>query len=122
MDMELINKLSNLALYGYYEPSKDMVVVHFFNKDEDKPDIIAYLKRNMSWDIREIKEEKSQLLSDKEVVEISHTNLGIYEKDSKFDQFVRKALFKVFDSQKDEKPLREINKMFRILEDNRYDD
>lgn len=122
MDMELLNKLSNLTLYGYYEPSRDMVMVHFFNKDEDKSDVIAYLKRDMSWDVREIVGEKSQLFDDKETIEISHSKLGIYNKDSKFDQFVRNALLKVFSGQDDERPLRERNKMFRILEDNRYDD
>ena len=121
MNQELLSKLSNLALYGYYEPSKDMVIVHFFNKDEDKADVIAYLKRDMSWDVREITSEKSTLLADKELVEIQHTCVGMYEKGSKFDQFVRTALLKVFSAQEDKTPLREKNKMFRILEDNRYD-
>ena len=122
MDIELVNRLSNLTLYGYYEPSKDMVIVHFFNKDEDKSDVIAYLKRDMSWDVREIVSEKSQLLPDKELVEITHSSLGVHNKESKFDQFVRNALLKMFSGQQDETPLREKNKMFRILEDNRYDD
>lgn len=121
MDIELINKISNLTLYGYYDPSKDMVVVHFFNKDEDKSDILAYLKRDMSWDVREVLNEKSQLLADKEIVEISHKNLGIYTKDSKFDQFVRNSLTKMYSDPNGDKPLRDLNKMFRILEDNQYD-
>lgn len=120
MEIELINKISGLAIHGYYEPSKGMVMVHFFNNEGDKNDIIAYLKRNMSWDVREITNESATLYPDREVVEIHHTPVGIQEKGSTFDQFVRSALYKTIPEDV-ETPARELNKMFQILEDGYQD-
>lgn len=123
MVSELLSKISNLIPYGYYDKSKDMITVHFFSKDGDKADIMAYLKRNMSWDIREVVEEKATLLWDREVVEIIHSSLGVCEKDSRFDKMIRSMLFKIeAENSEDTRPFRERNKMFRILEDNKYDD
>lgn len=120
MDLDLVNKLSNLTMYGYYDPSKDMVVVHFFNKDEQKSDILAYLRKNMSWDVREIVDEKAQLFANKEVIELTHKNLGVFEKDSNFDKFIRTSLMKIT-NEKNIDVIKEQNKMFRILEENQYD-
>lgn len=123
MAWEILNKISNLIPHGYYDKSKDMIVVHFFSKNGDKPDVMAYLKRDMSWDIREVVEEKSTLLWDREVVEIHHTPISKCEKGSKFDKMIRDMLIKLeIENTEDDRPLRERNKMFRILEDNKYDD
>jgi len=93
--VEILDKISNLVPHGYYDKSKDMIVVHFFSKDSDKPDIMAYLKRDMSWDIREVVEEKSTLLFDREVVEILHKSVSRCERGSQFDKMVRDILLKI---------------------------
>jgi hypothetical protein len=92
-----------------------MVMVHFFNKDEQKADIVAFLKKNMTWDVREIVGEKSQLLADKEIIEVFHKHIGTFEKGSKFDEFVKASLLKMIDVADQEK-LKETSKMFQILE------
>jgi hypothetical protein len=116
MDLDLVNKISGLAVHGYYEPSKGTVVVHFFNNQDGKNDIIAYLKRNMSWDVREITNENATLYPDREIVEIHHAPIGIHVKGSKFDQFVRAALYQTIPGGT-ETPARDLNKMFEVLED-----
>ena len=72
MEMYILSKLSGLAFYGFYDPSKKMVTVHFFNEQKDKPDIIAYLTKNMQWDVREIIDEVSVLGTECEYITISH--------------------------------------------------
>ena len=121
MDIDLVNKISGLSIHGYYEPSKDMVMVHFFSNELEKSDIVGYLNRDMSWEVREITGEKATLLPDREVIEVSHSQIGTFEKGSKFDQFVRSALVSMV-PEDNEKPLKELNKMFRILEDGYYED
>ena len=95
MKTELVNRLSNLAFCGFYDPSKSMVTVHFFNETNDKPDVIAYLNKDMSWDIREIISEVSCLYENAETITINHNRLGIEEMGSAFDDFVRMGLEKM---------------------------
>jgi len=92
MDIELLNKLSGLQVYGYYDISKNMVCVHFFNQKESKPNLIAFLNRDMSWDLREIVSEVSILYDDKEVITVEHKALETQKKDSDFDKLIRSSL------------------------------
>lgn len=115
MNNDFINKISNLTLLGYYDESKDLIVVHFFNKDEDKPDIVAFLKRNMDWDVREIISEKATLFPDKEIIEIQYKQIEIFKQNSKFDKFVRSSLEKTAEQNKQ-------IKMFEILKMGKYYD
>ena len=89
MDIELLNKISTLNFQGYYDPSKQMVAVHFFNSQADKSDIIAFLNRDMSWDVREIISETSTLYADKEIIVVEHKSISTQPKGSDFDNFVR---------------------------------
>lgn len=121
MDLDLLNMLSNLTPYGFYEPSKQMVTVHFFSTEHKKPDIIAYLKRDMSWDVREITCEKATLLSDHEEIVVTHKPLSIQAKDSDFDKFTRNVLLAAGrETYGKDATLEECNKMFRVLKDNSY--
>ncbi len=121
MDLELLNKLSKLTFCGFYDPSKKMVTVHFFNEQENKADIIAYLKSDMSWDVREITDEISVLEDDCEKVIIKHNRLGNQEKGSNFDKFVRVGLVEMAKQTHGENvDLEQRDKMFRILNNNTY--
>jgi hypothetical protein len=99
MEIDLVEKVSNLTFGSFYNKSLECVVVHFFNKDDDKNDIVAYLAQDLTWDVREILDETSELDALKsdgflgEIITISHKQLGIYKKDSNFDVFIRKAIF-----------------------------
>lgn len=128
MDLDLVQKISNLAFASYYNPSLDLVVVHFFNKDESKNDIIAYLRHDMSWDVREILDETSELDTMEsdgflgEDITISHERIGIYNKGSNFDKFVRSAVDALLQKAKDEESLDMIDeRVQRVLEDNSYE-
>ena len=119
--IDLLNKISGLAFFGFYEPYKKLVTIHFFS-EEDKPDVIAYLRRDMSWDIRQIVEEQSELLDDKEVVTILHEPLGIEEMGSTFDEFVRTGLASMAkESHGEDVALTNLSPMFSIFENNSYD-
>ena len=89
MENDLLSKLSNLGMLAFFDLSKKMVVAHFFNKDEGKKDIMAFLKKDLSWDVREVIEENSVLLSTKEIVEFTHNPLGCYSNGGDFDIFIR---------------------------------
>ena len=96
MEIELVNRISNLTFSAYYSESLDMIIAHFFNKVENKPDIIAYLKPEY-WDVREIVNEVSELNSGtdgfySETVTISHEHLGNHLLESRFDKFIRMAI------------------------------
>ena len=124
MDTELFNRIADLTPYGFYEPCKGMVTVHFFNSESEKPDIMAYLKDDMSWDVREIVSEDSRLVDQEflgEVITIVHKHLGVYPKDSDFDKLVRSVLQKAGEHTfgKDV-VLEDKNKLFRILKNNSY--
>ena len=124
MGIELLNKLSKLTFYGFYDPSKGIVTVHFFNQQEpDKPDIIAYLNKDMSWDVREITDEQSTLYDDREEVVIKHKPIGIEQSGSDFDKFVRVGLDALGKQMHGEDAvLEEKDRMFRILKNNSYKD
>lgn len=128
MDIDLVNKLSNLTFASYYNPSLNMVVVHFFNKGEDKNDVIAYLNHDMTWDVREIVDESAELdvmKSDDflgESITITHERIGIFEQESKFDRFVRTAINSLLEKQKEEESLEMIDSCVEIiLRHNSYD-
>lgn len=121
MSNKLFERISNLSMYGYYDPSKNMVVVHFFSEEGDKPDIMAYLKADMSWDVRETVDESSVLEKNKEVVTIYHKSLGVCNKDSQFDKFIREGLTGIAkEMYEDGENYAEKNKLFAILENNSY--
>jgi hypothetical protein len=122
MDTKLLNRLSNLTFYGFYEPSKKLVTVHFFNEHENKPDVIAYLRHDMLWDVREIVEERSELYDDKEIVTILHEPLALLETGDSFDQFVRLGLTKMAHEIHGEGvKLSEFDIVFRVFENNSYE-
>ena len=121
MEIALLNKLSDLTFYGFFDPSKGMVTVHFFNEANNKPDVIAYLREDMSWDVREIVDEQSELHSDKEVVTILHEPLGIEEHGSQFDEFVRLGVTKLGEEiHGADVNLPETDIVFRVFENNSY--
>jgi len=122
MKPELLNKLSNLTFYGFYDPSKGMVTVHFFNEQNDKPDIIAYLKKDMSWDIREIISEVSCLYENAETITINHKRLSTEESGSSFDEFIRLGLEKMArEVHGDDANLADLDHLFKVLENNGYE-
>ena len=122
MEIKILNMISNASINGYYDPSLGLVVVWFHNIDNNKPDLVAYLQHNMTWDLRKVIEEKSTLHDAKEVIEITHELIGKFKKDSTFDDTVRSVLDQVIDhsiSLEDEtSPRLEMMKM--ILDTNTY--
>lgn len=113
MNTELLNKLGSLCIYAFYDKSKEMLTVHFINDEENKPDLMAYMLFNKSWDLREVIEEKATLKEDREVIEILHNPVGVFEKGSSFDQMVRKAVLemaKVEENKDKEESLTEVVK------------
>jgi hypothetical protein len=97
MNLETVNKISGLDLYVFFNPSSKIVTAHFFSSDGVKPNIMAYLKRDMSWDVREIIEETSTLEDDQEVIVVRHKILGIENKDGDFDKFIRVGVEKLIE-------------------------
>lgn len=120
-DLSVLEKLSNLTFCGFYDSSKQIITIHFFNKDCEKPDIMAYLNKDMSWDVREVLEENSILYKDCEIITITHKVLSREEKDSVFDKFVRKGLISMAEQTygKDAN-LIEKDKIFEVLFNNTY--
>lgn len=88
----ILNKISALSLYAFFDESKGMLTVHFINEKSGKPDIMAYFLLNGTWDVREVIEERAKVLPDREVIEIIHRPVGIYEKGSTFDKLMQKSL------------------------------
>ena len=122
MDNSILQKISNLAFYGFFDPSKNMVTVHFFNEESEKPDIIAYLRHDMSWDVREITGEVSVLNDNYETVTILHNCLGFQANRSVFDEFVRKGLIKMAEeAHGNDVELTSIDRMFEVFEKNSYE-
>lgn len=111
MTIDIIQKLSNLSLLTYFDKSFNMLCVHFFGKD-DKPDLMAYLMSNYSWDLREVLSEKAELFDDCESIKITQKRLGVFEANSKFDLFVRNSLFEILNNEnlKEDKDVKEILK------------
>ena len=123
MEMELVNKIADLAFYGFLNPSSNIVTVHFFNEENDKADIIAYLKRDMSWDVREVVEEITTLGDDRETVVIMHNPLGIEPADGDFDKLVRSGLERMgHEIHGEEVKLQDVDPMFYILDNDSYND
>jgi hypothetical protein len=93
MKNDIINKISALSLYAFADESKDgMLTVHFINEKSGKADIMAYFLLTHLWDVREVIEERAQVLPDREIIEIIQRPIGIYEKDSTFDKLMRQSL------------------------------
>ena len=121
MEIELMNKLSELSITGYYDPSSKMVVAWFYGEEGLKSDLVAYLLPTMQWDLREVLEEKSKLEADKEVIEISHKRLGIHGPKSDIDNLLRKALMAIIEQSEEDKNLSSGLTMMKIvLENNSY--
>ena len=122
MEVELINKMSDLTFGCYFNESLDMIVTHFFNKDIDKPDLIAYLKHDMSWDVREIVDEVSELDDydgiHGETITITHEQLGIYDKNSSFSSFMKKSIQQMSEN---EGVVAISERIMEVLENNSYD-
>ena len=122
MNTQLLNRISNLNFYGFYDPSKKLVTVHFFNEKENRPDVIAYLRHDMSWDVREIVEEQSILYDNKEVVTILHEPLGVESAGEAFDEFIRLGLTKMaIEMHGEDIKLSEVDIVFRVFKNNSYE-
>jgi hypothetical protein len=120
-DSKLLNKLSKLNFISFFDPSKDMVVVHFYNEEENKKDIIAYLLPSMSWDIRQVEKESSKLFVDKEIVTIHQKVLAFEPKDSLFDKMVRKGIAAQAKSEDvDIENDSNLPKLYHIIKNNSY--
>jgi len=118
---DLLSKISNLTFLGFYDKSKNMVTVHFFNEENEKPDIIAYLRHDMAWDVREITGEVSVLNDDYENITILHNCLGCQAHGSVFDQFVRKGVTQMAkEIFGDDVKLSEKDRVFDVFEKNSY--
>lgn len=121
MDVTLLNKISNLTFVGFYNPAGDLITVHFFNEASDKPDIMAYLQKDMSWDVREVLSEQSTLYPTHEEVVIKHRRVGVESTGSKLDEIIRAGLEKMARQvHGDDVNLPDVDKMFEILEKNSY--
>ena len=120
MDVELLNMIAGASVNGYYDPSLGLVVVWFHNND-NRADIVSYLLKDMTWDVRKVITEESTLTENKEIVEIHHELIDIFDANSKFDNTIR-SLLKQMTDQIDEnsKSLDELASMRIILENNTY--
>ena len=122
MNIQLLNRISNLNFYGFYDPSKELVTVHFFNEKENKPDVIAYLRHDMSWDVREIVKEQSILYNNKEVITILHEPLGVESTGEAFDEFIRLGLTKMaIEMHGEDIKLSEVDIVFMVFKNNSYE-
>lgn len=117
---EILGKISNLNITGYYDQSNGFVVVWFHSAISNKADIVAYLKQDMSWDVREVVSEVSHIGPCSETVEIKHNLLGLFEKDSDFDTMIRKMFIKATEKLGDQDTPKPILMMKEILERNSY--
>lgn len=121
MEVDLMNKLSELSIMGYYDPSSRFVVAWFYSDDVPKPDLVAYLLPDMHWDLREVLEESAKLEKDREVIEIKHKRLGRHEPGSDLDNLLRKALGAIIDkSEEDDQMSSGLTMMKIVLENNSY--
>lgn len=118
-----MNKLAELSIMGYYDPSSKLVVAWFYENEGRKSDLVAYLLPNMHWDLREVIEETSALETDREFIEIKHKCLGMHGPDSDIDNIIRKSLGAIIEqSEKDEINSSNSAIMKIILEKNSYFD
>ena len=120
METKILNMISNASINGYYDPSLKLVVVWFHNI-EDEADLVAYLQKDMTWDLRKVKKESSCLYEDKEIVEVLHENIDKFKPDSEFDQVVRKVLNQLIDhSLKENVQSPRLEMMKIVLDNNNY--
>ena len=117
--MNIIEKISDLNINGYFDNSNGHVVVWFHNVLSNKPDIVAYLKQNMSWDVREIVSEQSEVFAEYEIITVKHKCLSIEDNGSQFDILVRKMLDSLIKNTETELPA-SVKKMKQILDNNNY--
>jgi hypothetical protein len=122
MELEILNMISNASINGYYDPSLGSIVVWFHNIDGEKEDLVAYLEDNMTWDLRKVVGEHSQLYDDREVIEINHELIEKFEKDSRFDTTVRNVLNQTIDHAMNEDKIisPKLEMMKIILDSNDY--
>lgn len=110
-----------MSIMGYYDPSSKMVVAWFYSNEGEKADIVAYLLPTMKWDLREVVEEKSTIETHREVIEIKHNRLGVYDKDSDLDNVLRKALKALIEqNEEDGNDSSGLTMMKIVLENNSY--
>ena len=79
-----------------------LIVVWFHKSDKDDRDAVAYLKEDMSWDLRTIVSEKSTLYDDKEIIEVQHEAIDTFKSGSDFDITLRKMLDQLMEYAKKE--------------------
>lgn len=121
MELELMNKLSELSVMGYYDPSSKLVTAWFYSDTGEKADLVAYLLPDMKWDLREVLDESAILEKDREVIEIKHKQLGVHEPGGDIDNLLRKALQLLIDYSEEEGHLSSgITMMKIVLENNSY--
>lgn len=102
MKVKIINLLTDASINGYYDPSIGLVVVWFHKTNQEEQDAVAYLQKDMTWDLRTIKSEKSILYPDKEVIEVQHNPVDIFKPGSDFDVSIRKMLDQLMEHAKNE--------------------
>ncbi len=120
----MIEQISGMELCVFLNPSNSIVTVHFFDRGNKagKPDIMAYLQRDMSWDVRRVVGETSVLEANREIVSINHESLGIELSGNDFDKFVRAGTKQIIESLGKENGIIEISEAADILENNSYGD
>lgn len=116
--MNIIEKISELNVSGFYDPTNGYVILWFYNNKSSKHDIVAYLQNDMTWDVREVDRETSTIYEDREIVEIKHNLLGKYKPGSDFDTVVRKLVSQLF--QENEELPDNVTRMIEILKNNSY--
>lgn len=115
-----MNKIANSELNGYYDQSLEMIVV-YFHKTDDGRDLVAYLNKNMSWDLREISKESSTLYNDHEEVIIDHNSLGHYAMGTDLDNAIRTVLKNVVAHLKENNKSDDNTKLIeKVLANNSY--
>ena len=123
MDLDILSKITELSCLGWLDPSNGSITVSFFNNEKsDKPDMVAFLNQDMSWDLREIIGESSTVNETSETVVINHSLIGLFEKDSEFDILLRKMLKSNLNTMREDDmfiPVAVID-MEKVLRDNKY--
>lgn len=97
-----MNLLTDASINGYYDPSIGLIVVWFHKTNQNEQDAVAYLQKDMTWDLRTIKSEKSALYPDKEIIEVQHNPVDIFKPGSDFDISIRKMLDQLMEHAKNE--------------------
>lgn len=103
MKSELINRLSGLSILGYYDDSLKMLCVQFFD-NAGTQDFMAYLLPNLSWDLREVISETTELLKNKQVVVIKQKAIDVFVPDSWIDKMIRSTLKKLLENENFKNP------------------